>query len=76
MPIAMGLTVTDTSGSVTQLMTTSEMAYSKAAGYAIETYEKEEGDVDGPFATAVAIDCGNEGQIVWFASERAFFYDW
>lgn len=70
MPIAMGLTVTDTSGSVTQLMTTSEMAYSKAAGYAIETYEKEEGDVDGPFATAVAIDCGNEGQIVWFASSN------
>ncbi len=70
MPIALGLTVTDTSGSVTRLLTTSETAYSKAAGYAIETYEKEEGDTDGPFATAVAIDCGNEGQIVWFASSN------
>ena len=68
MPIALGLTVTDTSGSVTQLLTTSEMAYSKAAGYAIETYEKEEGDVDGPFATAVAVECGNGGRMVWFAS--------
>lgn len=70
MPISLGLTVTDTTGSVTQLLTTSEMAYSKAAGYAIETYEKEEGDVDGPFATAVAVDCGSGGQMVWFASSN------
>ena len=70
MPIARGLTVTDMRGSVTQLLVTSEMAYSKAAGYAIETYEKEEGDVDGPFATAVAVDCGSGGQIVWFASSN------
>lgn len=70
MPIARGLTVTDMTGSVTQLLVTSEMAYSKAAGYAIETYEKEEGDVDGPFATAVAVDCGSGGQIVWFASSN------
>lgn len=70
MPIALGLTVTDTTGSVTQLLTTSEMAYSKAAGYAIETYEKEEGDVDGPFATAVVIDCGSGGRMVWFASSN------
>ena len=70
MPIAQGLTVTDTTGSVTQLLATSETAYSKAAGYAIETYEKEEGDVDGPFATAVAVDCGSGGRMVWFASSN------
>lgn len=70
MPIAQGLTVTDTTGSVTQLLTTSETAYSKSAGYAIETYEKEEGDVDGPFATAVAVDCGSGGRMVWFASSN------
>ena len=70
MPIAQGLTVTDTTGSVTQLLTTSETAYSKAAGYAIETYEKEEGDVDGPFATAVAVDCGSGGRMVWVASSN------
>lgn len=70
MPLALGLTITDTSGSVTQLLTTSEMAYSKAAGYATETYEKEEGDVDGPFATTVAVDCGGGGQMVWFASSN------
>lgn len=68
MPLAKGLTVRDTSGKVTELLTTSGTAYSKAAGYDISTYEKEEGDIDGPFALAVSIDCGNEGQIVWFAS--------
>ncbi len=67
-PIARGLTVADTSDSVTQLLTTSETAYSKAAGYTLEKYEKEEGDVDGPFATVVSVACGSEGQMVWFAS--------
>lgn len=70
MPIAQGLKVSDTSGAVTELLTTSETAFSKAAGYDISTYEKEEGDSDGPFALAVSIDCGNEGQIVWFASSN------
>lgn len=70
MPIAQGLKVQDTSGAVTELLTTSETAYSKAAGYDISTYEKEEGDTDGPFALAVSIDCANDGQIVWFASSN------
>lgn len=70
MPIAQGLTVRNTSDAVTELLTTSETAFSKTAGYNVSTYEKEEGDVDGPFALAVSIDCGNEGQIVWFASSN------
>lgn len=67
-PVAQGLKVRNTSGTVKELLTTSETAYSKAAGYDISTYEKEEGDVEGPFALAVSVDCGNEGQIVWFTS--------
>ena len=67
LPMAQGLVV-DGSGSVTELLTTSDSAYSKAAGYEMATFEKEEGDTDGPFALAVSIDCGNEGQIVWFSS--------
>lgn len=70
MPITQGLTVRNTSDAVTELLTTSETAFSKTAGYNVSTYEKEEGDVDGPFALAVSIDCGNEGQIVWFASSN------
>ncbi len=54
--------------SVTALLTTSETAYSKAAGYDLTSYEMKEGDVSGPFAVAVSVDCGNNGQIVWFAS--------
>lgn len=73
MPVVQGMTVTDTTGTVTQLLQTSESAYSKTAGYATDTYQKEDGDVDGPFATAVAIDCGNDGQIVWFSS--SYFLD-
>lgn len=70
MPIAQGLTVRNTSDAVTELLATSETAFSKTAGYDVSTYEKEEGDVDGPFALAVSIDCGNEGQIVWFSSSN------
>ncbi len=67
MPISRGLTVSDDT-SVTTLLTTSDAAFSKIAGYEMTTYEKEDGDIDGPFALAVSIDCGNDGRIVWFAS--------
>lgn len=68
LPIAQGLTVKDTAGRVTELLTTSDTAFSKKAGYNLETYEKEDGDTDGPFALAVSIDADNDGQIVWFSS--------
>lgn len=69
-PIAQGLTVKEDTGSatVTELLTTSEASFSKAAGYALSSYEKEEGDIDGPFAVAVSVETGNEGNIIWFAS--------
>ena len=48
------------------------LACAKAAGYDLTTYEKEEGDVNGPFALAVAIsdtvDDGITGDIVWVSS--------
>lgn len=68
LPIAQGLKVNDTTGCVTELLKTSETAFSKKAGYDLETYEKEEGDTDGPFALAVSIDTEKDGQIVWFSS--------
>lgn len=66
-PLAQGLTVSSY-GTATALLTTSEESFSKTAGYALETYEKEEDDVDGPFAVAVSVETGNDGQIVWFSS--------
>lgn len=68
LPIAQGLKVNDTTGRVTELLKTSETAFSKKAGYDLEIYEKEEGDTDGPFALAVSIDTEKDGQIVWFSS--------
>ena len=68
-PIAQGLTVGSNSN-VTALLTTSDEAFSKAAGYAMTTYEKEDGDTDGPFTLAVSItDSAAEGKIVWVASD-------
>lgn len=66
-PIAQGLIVGDNSA-VTEVLTTSENAFSKKAGFDLSTYEKEEGDTDGPFALGVSIDCGNEGQLIWFST--------
>ncbi|MFR6333253.1 MAG: Gldg family protein [Eisenbergiella sp.] len=58
-PIAQGLTVKGAdSAEVTELLTTSETAFSKTDGYGLTTYEKEEGDTDGPFAVAVSVACG------------------
>ncbi|MGI5981812.1 MAG: GldG family protein [Sakamotonia sp.] len=73
LPISSGLVVSGEakeSGRVTELLTTSDLAFSKKAGYGLETYEKEEGDTDGPFAPAVAVECENDGRIVWFASSE------
>lgn len=39
---------------VSPLLQTSDSAYSKVDGYNITTYEKEEGDIDGPFYLAAA----------------------
>ena len=65
-PLAQGLTVSDSRAAA--LLTTSDSAYSKAAGFTLTTYDKEEGDIDGPFALAVTAESTNGGQLVWFAS--------
>ena len=69
-PIAQGLTVgEDTAGAtVTELLTTSDASFSKMDGYDMTTYDKEDGDIDGPFAVAVSVECTSGGRILWFAS--------
>jgi ABC-2 type transport system permease protein len=74
MPIALGLTTTFASSNVTDLLVTSDDCFSKIAGYALSTYEKEDGDVSGPFTVAVSIEAGTDGKIVWFSSS-AFLED-
>lgn len=70
-PIAQGMRVS--SGSASVLLTSSESSFSKSAGFALDTYEKEEGDTDGPFAVAVDVEIGSGGGIVWFSS--SYFLD-
>lgn len=66
-PVSQGLQVTDSS-SVTTLLSTSDTAFSKTAGYSLTAYDKETGDTDGPFAVAVSIATDGGGQIVWFSA--------
>lgn len=72
LPISGGMTVTGESekGTVTELLTTSGNSYAKADGYQLTTYEKEEGDMNGPFTLAVSILDNSGGQIIWFASSN------
>ena len=75
MPISQGLTVgSSSSATVTSLLTTSDSAFSKVDGYSLTTYEKEDGDIDGPFTVAVSIEETDGGQIVCFSSS-AFLDD-
>lgn len=70
MPVSQGLVVngSTTEGTVTELLTTSDQSYAKTSGYSLTTYDKEDGDADGPFAVAVSVQTAGDGQIVWFAS--------
>lgn len=75
LPVAQGLTVSGSGSaliSVTELLTTSDSAFSKTAGYGLTTYQKESNDIDGPFALAVAIeetiDDGIVSNVVWVSS--------
>ena len=65
-PIAQGLKVSG--DSVTTLLSTSSSSYSKVTGYAMTTYDKEDDDVDGPFAVGVLVDTDNDGQVIFFTS--------
>lgn len=72
MPVSQGFVRSGSSsaGTVTELLTTSENSFSKKAGYAISTFEKEDGDTDGPFAVGIMAESNGGGKLVWFASNE------
>ena len=79
MPVARGLTLNTALRSgltVSALLETSSDAYAKLDGYAMTTYDKEDGDTDGPFvlgaAAAETTEGGEETQLVVFTSARMF----
>ena len=68
-PVAQGLTVGESAdATVTTLLATSDSAFSKLAGYSLDTYEKEDGDIDGAFALGVDISVTGGGEMVFFSS--------
>ena len=66
-PIAAGLQLSSDSEAVS-LLNTTDSAYSKLAGYKQTSYEKEEGDIDGPFSLGVDIQDHSSGRILFFSS--------
>ena len=87
MPLAQGIAETGDAPNtvtITPLLTTSDQAYSKVAGSALTTYDKEKGDIDGPFYLGVAItdnlstgsgdSAAKEARIVFYSSS-AFLQD-
>lgn len=65
--MAQGITITETDGITAEaLLNTSDSAYSKAAGYNMTTIEKEDGDLDGPFALAAYAGNTDTGaEVIW-----------
>ena len=68
MPVSLGLTIEKPSRNIKGFLRTSFSAFSKISGFNLSSYEKEDGDIDGPFMLAVSIDNDKEGRIVWFTS--------
>ena len=67
-PIAQGLRIDSSSADITELLTTSYFSFSKVAGFGLDTYEMEEGDIEGPFTVGVSIATEGDGQLVWFSA--------
>ena len=53
-----------------ELLKTTSLSYAKPDGYKMKTYEKEEGDPEGPFTVAVHIKNMHSADIIWFASSE------
>lgn len=68
LPLSQGMDLSYADSGVTSLLTTSDAAYSKVAGFQLTTYDMEDGDISGPFSLAVSVDTAGEGQIVWFSA--------
>lgn len=75
MPYAQGLSVGEEPEDTTvyEILTTSADAYAKT-DTSMETWEKEEGDLEGPFALGVlikkSVDEENETEILWTTTEN------
>lgn len=75
-PVAKALDVSgaDSDVTVTSLLESSEDSFIKEEGYDITTYEKEDGDIEGPLTLAALVtkdlEDGGQSQLVWIASSE------
>lgn len=69
-PISQGLDISGSSAEVTELLTTSDASFSKLAGYALDNYDREAGDIDGPFTVGLSIAPEGGGQLIWFSASN------
>ena len=73
-PIAQGYQIQadeNASYTVTSLIDTTSESYSKVAGYDLNTYEKEDGDIDGAFSVGFTVEDETVGsQILWIGSNN------
>ncbi len=75
-PNAHGIVLTGEGGaSAASLLKTTTESYVKKAGQDLTTYEKEKGDVDGPFSVAASSTLG-ESKMVWFSSPAIIDEQW
>ena len=76
MPVskAMDISGADDGVTVTSLLESSEDSFIKEEGYDITTYEKEEGDTEGPLTLAALVtkelEDDRQSQLVWIASSE------
>ena len=69
-PISQGLDISGSSAEVTELLTTSSGSFSKLAGYTLDNYDREAGDIDGPFTVGLSIAPEGGGQLIWFSASN------
>ncbi|MCR5089228.1 MAG: GldG family protein [Oscillospiraceae bacterium] len=70
MPIAHGIKTDNSlrdSLTVTSLLTATDSSFSKLDGYAMENYERDEDDPEGPFTLAALAEEG-DAEVIWISS--------
>ncbi|MDO4960999.1 MAG: GldG family protein [Eubacteriales bacterium] len=69
LPLTLGMTVeSNGNGLVTPILKTSDKAFSKTNWINMTTYDKEDGDTDGPFYVGIKVEDRNKGVIIWYSS--------
>ena len=69
-PLAQGMKVNGSSSAdVTSLLDTTVHSYSKLSGFDMETFEKEDGDINGAFSLAFDAETKNNGKLIYISSD-------